>query len=535
LAQLSNRLQLLTGGHRDAPERLQTMRHAIVWSYDLLSHEEQRLFRRLSVFVGGFTLEGAMAVGAEKSVLDLLTSLVDKSLVQHRAQPDVETRFLMLETIREFGLEQLNANGEAEAVRDAHAAAFLTQAEEAVPYYYTAELPARMDKIEAELANCYAALEWADTRDDAETVARLVGALWRVWLGRGYSNDSRRWLDRSLAIRDAVSPPVVIELLRHAASFYVSLVDDEKQAQAIVLELLARAEGIGDEYGLYWGHHYLGLIAERRSEFQAARDQYNQALALAPRVQHPTNELAWAVHALARIDFHQGDLEAAATGLINALAHHRRTSSPYGDQSVKADLARVRFAQGNIRDAAALWAEQLALAWENRIKRRVSHALVGLAMAAVATNHDREAARLLGAIDALRLRSGALLEVDVRTEAVQATTEARRALGEEEFEAAFVAGQELSLDEATQEALAVARAIAEGALPLVSDASVHGLTPHELAVLRLLVEGLSDKEIGEALGINRRTASKHVEIIRGKLAVPSRTAAATYATRHGLI
>jgi predicted ATPase len=159
LGQLTNRLQVLTGGHRDASERLQTMRRAIAWSYDLLAPDEQCLFRQLSVFVGGFTLDGAEAVGTDDAVLDQLSSLVDKSLVQQAEQPSGETRFSLLETIREFGLEQLEASGEAELIRDAHAAAFAALAEAAVPHYDDAGLEAWSDRVEADLANCHAALE----------------------------------------------------------------------------------------------------------------------------------------------------------------------------------------------------------------------------------------------------------------------------------------------------------------------------------------------------------------------------------------
>jgi DNA-binding CsgD family transcriptional regulator/tetratricopeptide (TPR) repeat protein len=279
----------------------------------------------------------------------------------------------------------------------------------------------------------------------------------------------------------------------------------------------------------------LGVIAERQADYPKASAHYCQALALAHSTPNPENQVAWGVQYLSSIDFHQGNLTAAASGFADALARHREYGNPWGVQSCLADLGRVRLAQGDIKEAAARFEEQLALSWDNRIRTAANHALIGLAMVAIEIGRAQEAARLLGAADALRLRTGALLESEAMAEAMQAAEEAHQPLGDEIFAAAFAAGQQLSLEQATQEAYVIAQAAKTGSMSPPADTAGHGLTSREIAVLRLLVEGLSDKEIGEALGISRRTASKHVETILSKLNVPSRTAAATYATRNGLI
>jgi predicted ATPase/DNA-binding CsgD family transcriptional regulator len=534
LAQLSNRLQLLTGGHRDAPERLQTMRHAIAWSYDLLAPDEQRLFRRLAVFVGGFTLDGAEAVGAETSVLDLFTSLVDKSLVRQLGQPDGETRFSMLEAVREFGLEQLAASGEEEATRDAHAAAFVALAEAALPHYGGDRWLEWMDKVEADLANCHAALEWADAHGDADTVARLAGALWRPEFARGDPSDAGRWLERALAMRHDVSPTALIDVLEGAACFYAFLVDDSARAQALSSELISLADEVGDAYGAGAGNIFLGMLALRRSEYAEATAHYRQALALAPAGRSPAAEMADAIFNLARVAFHQGDLIAAADGFANALARNREIGFLWGIMEALSQLGQVRLAQGNTKDAAAMMAEALQLAWDLRETGGMAGSLEDLAVVAFATGQVQEAAHLTGAVNALRLRYGLNPELSCSADATQATLDARRAMGDEAFDAAHAAGEKMSLEEATQLAFAVAAAAGAGPPPSDSTAG-HDLTSRELEVLRLLVEGQSDKDIAEALGITRRTASKHVETIRAKFDVSSRTAAVAYANSHGII
>jgi predicted ATPase/DNA-binding XRE family transcriptional regulator len=185
LAQMSDRLRLLRGGARDAPARQQTMRATIAWSHDLLSVEQQALFRRLAGFAGGFTADAAEAVAGAcgdreeeaEDVLMTLGTLIDASLVQTQAVPD-EPRFAMFETIREYALEQLLASGEEEAVRESHASWFLSLAESSAPQPTAF---ARMDQLMAEHENLRAALHWFAARRHAESLLRLTGALTWFW------------------------------------------------------------------------------------------------------------------------------------------------------------------------------------------------------------------------------------------------------------------------------------------------------------------------------------------------------------------
>jgi non-specific serine/threonine protein kinase len=559
LTRLERALPLLTGGAQDAPDRQQSMRDAIAWSYDLLTPDEQILLRRLSVFIGGFTLGAAEVVcgvqttgGGRQAtgetadvpvdrrpssvdpVLDGIEALVSASLLRAAFDPLAdEPRYRMLETIREFGLEQLQARGEDGAARDAHAAWCLALAETAVPYYDGPDLVAWKDRVEADLPNCHAALAWASGRGDAATLLRLTGTLWRVWRIRGYPRERRAWLERSLAVREAAPPATRIELLHGAAAFFADHADDASRAQAMAEELLDLAEALGDAYGQYWAHHYLGLVAERRRQDAVAAMHYEQALAVAPSVRNPDNHVAFALHSRADVAWRRGDPTAAAAGYAGALARHRVSGNPFGIARALADLGRTTAMLGDAAAAARLLDEALTMRERMRHVMGIADALVALAAVAAATGQAVQAARLLGAVEVLGRVRGILPVPEAGTEAVRTAVAARRELGDEAFAEAWATGEGLSLTEVIADGHGVARVAQSGGAParLAAD---HGLTPRELDVLSLLVEGKSDREIAAALFVSRHTAANHVANILGKLGVPSRAAAAAWAVRHDL-
>jgi predicted ATPase len=214
LARLGRRLELLRGGTRDMPERHQTLRHAIAWSYDLLEAGEQALFRRLAVFAGGCTLEAAEVVcqavhapaagpGQSLEVLDGVASLVDKSLLRQQAQVSGEPRFRMLETLCEYGLECLTASGEEPAVRRAHADYYRVLVEAAEPALTGPAQEAWLEQLEAEHDNVRAALRWAEESGEAEMGLRLAGALCQFWLIRGHLREGQEWFARLLGLAGA--------------------------------------------------------------------------------------------------------------------------------------------------------------------------------------------------------------------------------------------------------------------------------------------------------------------------------------------
>ena len=260
LARLERRLPLLTGGGRDLPARQQTMRDTIAWSHDLLSPEEQALFRRLAVFVGGFTLEAAEAVvegetteralessarhrQPSASVLDGIAALVDQSLVRQTEQADGTPRFTMLQTIREFGLEQLAQSGEAATTNRRLAAWAVALAHESVPGFRGPEKRRWLDRLLAEHANLRTALGWLAESGEAEDGADLAAALFDFWLVGGHPSEGRGWLDRFLAGGDPLAPATRAAAL-WATGMLASIQGDFSRAAVAAEESLALARRI---------------------------------------------------------------------------------------------------------------------------------------------------------------------------------------------------------------------------------------------------------------------------------------------------
>jgi excisionase family DNA binding protein len=537
LEKMTSSLPLLTGGHRDAPERLQTMRNAIAWSYDLLTPGEQLLFRHLSVFLGGFTLEAAQAVMADCFVLDDLSSLVNQSLVRQATLPDDKSRFAMLETIREYGLEQLAASGGENAARDAHAVFFVELDDWLQPRHVPPgeRYDDHLLHIEAEHPNLREALAHQADTGNTEGVLRLAGALAVFWHHLGYLPEGRRWLEWALA-----HTPEAQTAARGRALVGLGLIlysqGDVEPAEPLTRSALAIAEQIGDEELAAACFHNLGHVEYVRGCWELARPLIEEAVCRW-RGLGSLSSAAGALNILSELDYEIGDATASALRAEEALALSRATGHSSGAAFALVRLGRLASDRGDVRQATLAYREALQL-WSGIGERWANvRALADVAALAAAHHQPETAAVLIGAYDAH------LQEIGVSTFPVErgyydrATASARTALGAEQWAALYGKGCALPLQEAVALALAVSVDDRPVELPgphrPVPRAGT--LTARELQVLHLLVEGLSDKEIAEALGISRRTVSGHVEIILGKFNVPSRTAAATYATRHGLV
>jgi predicted ATPase len=286
LAGLEHRLPLLTGGLRDAPARQQTMRAAIVWSHDLLTPEEQVLFRRLAVFVGGCTLEAAEAVAGGSGdlgvdLLDGVASLVDKSLLWADDDPSGEPRYRMLETVREYGLEQLAAGGEEEATRRGHAIWSVALAERTWERFAQGLDAHWLDRLEADYANLRAALAWLEQRGDGDGLVRLAGSLAVFWLFRGHRREGRDWLARALAqsrITD-VDPATRVRALV-GAGFLARNQGDYRRATDLANASLALSRASGDRRSAAMARWLLGYVALARGEYERAEAHAGQARAL---------------------------------------------------------------------------------------------------------------------------------------------------------------------------------------------------------------------------------------------------------------
>jgi predicted ATPase/class 3 adenylate cyclase len=334
LARLDQRLTVLTSGARDVPARHQTLRHTIAWSYDLLSAQEQRLFRRLAVFVGGCTPEAVESVSTavddtNADLLDSMASLLDKSLLQRVEQDGDEPRFAMLETIREYGLEMLASAGEEQATRMAHAAYYLALAERAEPELSGPQQLIWFERLEREHDNLRAALSWlleqGAHEQSKEHALRLGGALSRFWEIRGYVSEGWRWLERVLEIsrgeRSAVRAKALI-----GAGALASLQDDFGQAEALCEEGMALCRELGDRRGSATALSSLGYAALMRSNYAAAHAQLEEALTLFREVGDTANSV-YALHRLASALFFPSGQKCRLRG-SDILKEREEESSP---------------------------------------------------------------------------------------------------------------------------------------------------------------------------------------------------------------
>ena len=534
--QRSARLALLTGGPRDAPPRLRTMHDAIGWSYDLLADEERSTFQRLAVFSGGFGIDAAAAVCGqdEWGALEALRSLLGKSLLRDVTVDGGEPRFGMLETIRAFGLERLTASSEEHEIRRRHAAWCSSLAERAAAKIRHADYAVWLQRLEQEHANLRAALGWLLEQRDAQTLVRLTGALWPFWEEHAHYREARRWLEAALALDGAAAPDDRLRALTGAGTMAWQE-GDFAQALRWHEQALALARELGDRRAEAPALNNLGVQALELGDHCRAAVYFEASLAAARALAEPRATMV-ALHNLAQIDRLQRDGATAAARLEEALALARELGEASMVASGLATLGHVVLDDGDPHRAAALLGEGLGLAHERENVGVVIDALEGLARVGVATGQAEESARLFGATEVLRDAVGVPYSpADIAFFAP--TMEAlRSALGVVGFAAAKALGRELSQEEAVVEAAGLASAVIAGGHD--ADEGVIGrsrLTRREREVLRLVVEGHSDKEIGTLLDISAETATKHVGHILRKLEVPSRTAAATLATRRGLI
>jgi predicted ATPase/DNA-binding CsgD family transcriptional regulator len=346
LARLNRRLRVLTGGAHDLPLRQRTLRNTLAWSYELLTQEEQRLFRRLAVFVGGCTLEAIEAVCAAlddgtDQVLEGVSSLIDKSLLQHTEQEGEEPRLMMLETIREYGLECLAMHGEMESTQQAHAEYYLALTEQAEPHLKGTEQGRWFARSEQEHDNLRATLRWSlepeKVEHRSEMALRLGAALGQFWTVRGHWSEGWSFLERALAGSKGVAAPARVKALM-AAGHLAFAQSENDRAAALYGESLAQCRELGDRAGVALSLRWLAGIAERRGTVAVARRLSEESLALCREA---------------------GDREGIASSLVN--------------------LGRIASLQGEYVRAISLREESLALFRALGNSQRIAFALCGLA------------------------------------------------------------------------------------------------------------------------------------------------------------
>jgi predicted ATPase/class 3 adenylate cyclase/DNA-binding CsgD family transcriptional regulator len=364
LTRLGQRFTLLTSGAQDVPARQQTLRNTIAWSYDLLDRGEQRLFRRLSVFVGGAIPEALEALyttlGDEPGlVLDGIASLIDKSLLQQTEQEAVEPRFVMLETIREYGREALTAHGEVEATRQTHAMYYLALAEAAELEWEGTQESAWFVRLEQEHDNLRAAMGWLLERREAEMALRLGAALWWFWRECGTYHEGWTFLERALEGGEEVAVLLRAKALLAAGNLAGSLGHYER-GEALCQESLALYRAIGDTKGIGTAVFHLAEIVYFRGDLAAAWLRFEESLVLA-RAVGDKSLVAWALDGMAMVAIAQGEYARARQLVEECLALFRTLGSKKGIAESLLWLAETMFSQGELVRAHAVAEESLAL------------------------------------------------------------------------------------------------------------------------------------------------------------------------------
>jgi non-specific serine/threonine protein kinase len=469
LTRLEQRLPLLTAGARTLPARLQTMRNAIAWSHDLLSEEEQTLFRRLAVFPGGGTIAAAEAVASEGGIFDVfggMASLIDKSLLRQEDGAAGEPRFRMLETVREYGQERLEASGEADVIRRRLADWCLSLAEEAQPDVPGKTLaPHWVVRLHEELPNLRAAVTWMLDQGKAKHVLRLLAATEDYWTQRHSSNVGlQRWLESALSA--APDAPAIDRALAH---WLLALMNGVRgygeQAHVHAEQALIAAQLAEDPHLLGLTQYAVGMAWEFRGDLDQAASAYKEAIPLLRAAESEAS--AWYVQAeLADKLVLQGDLEAGVPMLDEALIRLRQVSSEWFIVAVVAERGQAALLQGDLPGAARWFTETIDLAGPIQHMRTLLSAVTGLAGVALALGQAERAARLLGAVEAAQEDlDGA--QISLAHFAKRITAETCNALDAPTFERALAVGRLLTLADAVSEAQTVANDVTvanEGAI-----------------------------------------------------------------------
>jgi predicted ATPase/DNA-binding CsgD family transcriptional regulator len=368
LARLVQPLRVLTGGSKTGPARQQTLRNTLEWSYNLLEEQEQWLFQRLSVFVSGCSFEAAEAIcfsgGDQVDALDTLSSLVDKSFLRQTEQEGGEPRFSMLETVREYGLERLQANGELENAQRAHAEYFLRLAEEAEPHFEEAEQLIWIRHLNREQENLRAALQWFIDRQEAHFALRLAGALYWYWLIRGYWAEEVHWLEAALQLPHAEEQTEARAKVLSAAgvmNFYMD--KNSVTAQRLLEESIAIYRNVENKSGLAKAFFFLGLAHKFRNDYDTAQSLMEQSAALCREIGERWT-LAVVLNDMARVMRRKGDNVRARALLEECTQLVQELGIRWGLTRILGQLATMARSEGNYEQAADLAQKCLAVAQE---------------------------------------------------------------------------------------------------------------------------------------------------------------------------
>ncbi len=596
LARLGRRLDLLTAGAESRPPRQQTIRATIAWSYDLLEPGEKTVFRRISVFQGGFGLDAADFVCGESTeategrevrrpapgspassaeMVDRLSSLVDKSLIRLDPRSPGESRYVLLDTMRDFGIERLTGEDEEASTRWRHVRWCLDLAGQAASGATGAGHAAWFDRLEREHDNLRAALDWSTTHaiEDDESALRLAVTLWRFWKERGHLEEGSTWLKRVLA----ATPNRVSALGAKALLFLGHSTQDEHDlAKRYYAESLEIAEAVNDErgmadalgshgreafftgdyreaanshrssldlyrrigsdHGVAFAAFDLGILARVTGDHAEAKRRFDEAATTWTRLGDALN-VAFALRELGRLERLHGRPRAAADLLSWSLRQFQKVGFTEAEAGVLYELGMLAALNGAPGEAMQHFRAALDIFGPLRLRDMfVAETIEGVARVALGQGQPDRAVRLWSAMAAWRVRVGSSLPEFETKERDRLLARARQDLDRSEYESHWMIGQTMDFETAVEHARTLEVEEVSRSAPATETASpeVETLTPREREVLVQLAGGLTDQQIAIELRCAKRTVTTHVARILDKLDVDNRAAAAATAVRLGI-
>ena len=574
---LDDRFHLLTAGSRTAPARQQTLAATLDWSYSLLSAKEQKVLQRLSVFASGATMEAAETVctgeGVESDeVLDILSNLVNKSLVTPSWPEGGEARYRLLETIQEYAREKLEESGDEYESKNRHLNYFVQWAEKAKSYLSGGEQVLWLNRYEIEHDNLRAALEWSlMAANRAETGLRLAANTAVFWKLHGYHSEGRMRLAAALAQKAAQRPTIIRALALHCACTLAFFQSDYSAARALAeeslvickelgpagrlgianaLEMLAEVASetgdystapklyeqalslyreTGDLVGIGDTLKMLGWGAMRTGDYEQAESRLNEGL-IACRQSGDLRQISSALAGLGELAVRRGQYQRASDLIRESLNICRRAGEKWGIAIALGSLGWAALRQHDFLEMRKLLAESLHVRMETGDIGGMAWCLEKLAEANSLQSRFQTAATIFGAASALRTTVGSVMDATDRPDYERMIARLRTALGKQTFTAAWTEGQAMTLEQAIDYTLAEPEPV-EIEVPL--KVKLGGLTVREREVAALIAQGKSNREIAKAMTVGAKTVETYVTRILKKLGVNSRVQIATWMIEKG--
>lgn len=581
---LDDRFQILTNNSHTVLPRHQTLGSLIDWSYELLEEPTRLLLERLSVFNGGWILEAAEAICSDQilehgQILDEMGQLVSKSLVVVEHNKAEEKRYRFLETIRQYAHEKfyLNRPKELTVLAQRHAEWYLALIEEATPALSGPEQKSWAERLDLELDNLRVALNWflsSQTEFGLQLgkAVRLVTALHSYWLLRGEGLEGRDWLQKVLALSSdySLDPIIYIKALNALASLE-NVLYNHRQVQTILKRSLALAREHDYQPGIASALSQLGYILIILENYSEAKLVLEESLEVCQKLNDKNNQ-AFTLRSLAQLSELEGDFQEAdnlrfqgvklyrelgnkrfLASLLNEVIRNAVFRGDYSEQALRFgeeglslsrevgyklgiatllfNLGRLTCKRGDYQRSAAYFRESLQISYANEVPSRPIACLQGIADLAATLHHAEKAIRLLAATNAFLENIAGVSLPGERTQIEQMVELARSQLSEESFNRNWLEGKTMTIEQAFKEALH----FLELAEKNQSSKSIAGLTNREIEVLRLLAQGLTNREIAERLVLSPKTISTHLEAIFRKLDINSRSAATRFAIENKLI